>query len=52
VPWFRREKTFITAQTMGCIMPSERSIDIDTLLDFRIAEMIMMNKKITPEEQR
>jgi len=46
VPWFQRKKTFISAETVGCIMPPERSIDIDTLLDLRIAEMIMMDKKM------
>ena len=33
-----REKAFINKETIGYIMPLERSIDIDTELDFKIAE--------------
>ncbi|MBF0094281.1 MAG: IS110 family transposase [Alphaproteobacteria bacterium] len=40
VPWFYQNKKFITRETTGCVMPAERSIDIDTLLDF---QMVLMN---------
>lgn len=41
VPWFRRHRAFIGEGTVGCAMPPERSVDIDTLLDFRLAEAIL-----------
>ena len=36
-----REKTFITPETLGYVMPAERSVDIDTPLDWRWAEFLM-----------
>lgn len=38
--WFRKSKAFLTDETVAHIMPQERSIDIDTELDFLIAESI------------
>lgn len=39
--WFRRAGSFLTDETVGYIMPPERSVDIDTPLDFRIAEALL-----------
>ena len=36
-----REKTFITDDTVGYIMPLERSVDIDTPLDWQFAEFLV-----------
>ena len=36
-----KEKTFFPDHTLGFVMPQERSMDIDTLWDFHLAEMIM-----------
>ena len=36
-----RERAFIAADTMGYLMPAERSVDIDTLLDWQWAEFLM-----------
>lgn len=41
VPWLRRERTFITGRTVGYVMPSERSIDIDSTLDVKVAELLL-----------
>lgn len=42
--WLRRERTFWRpGVTLGYVMPPERSVDIDTLLDFRVAEVLMEN---------
>ncbi len=41
VPWFLREKTFFSPQTVGYVMPRKRSLDIDDELDFAIAEMML-----------
>lgn len=35
--WFRRHRTFYGDDTVGCIMPKERSVDIDNELDLMIA---------------
>ena len=39
--FLEKKKTFIDKNTVGYIMPPERSIDIDTELDFKIAEFII-----------
>lgn len=36
-----RHRSFMTPETIGYVMPEERSHDIDTLLDFRIAGMLL-----------
>lgn len=41
---FTKEKTFETDNITGYIMSSENSIDIDTLNDFRIAELLMKER--------
>jgi CMP-N,N'-diacetyllegionaminic acid synthase len=39
--WLKRHHTFVTTETVGYIMPPERSLDIDTALDWKIAEMLL-----------
>lgn len=34
--WLRQHKTFVGAETLGFVMPQERSLDIDTELDLQI----------------
>ncbi len=41
VDWLRESKSFLTAETVGYVMPGERSLDIDTELDFTIAEAVV-----------
>lgn len=36
-----REQAFIAPDTLGYVMPAERSVDIDTLLDWQWAEFLM-----------
>ena len=36
-----REHAFISPDTVGYVMPAERSVDIDTLLDWQWAEFLM-----------
>lgn len=38
--WLKKNATFITHETLAYIMPQERSLDIDTELDFGIAEYL------------
>jgi len=39
--WLRSERRFYTPQTIGYVMPPERSVDIDTKLDFLLADAIL-----------
>jgi CMP-N,N'-diacetyllegionaminic acid synthase len=41
-----KEHTLLTKETYAYIMPKERSIDIDTELDIKIAELLLTEKKI------
>jgi CMP-N,N'-diacetyllegionaminic acid synthase len=41
--WVLEKKTLIGQNTLGYVMPEERSIDIDTMFDWRVAE-IMLDK--------
>ena len=40
-----REKTFVSKETVGYVMPRERSVDIDTTLDWQWAEFLMQHCK-------
>lgn len=45
VEWLRKERTFWRqGQTVGCLMPLDRSVDVDTLLDFRLAEILLPDR--------
>lgn len=41
---FKKTGVFITEQTVGYVMPRERSIDIDTLIDFQICEWLQQGE--------
>ena len=43
---FYNNKTVLTDDTSLFIMPEERSIDIDTELDFKIVKLLMKNKEL------
>lgn len=43
--WLQRRRTFIGTETLGYVMPAERSIDIDTPLDWRIAEFLLADRE-------
>jgi len=38
---FRSERSYFPAGTIGYVMPAERSLDIDTLWDFHLAELVV-----------
>ncbi|MDM7322334.1 MAG: acylneuraminate cytidylyltransferase family protein [Gammaproteobacteria bacterium] len=42
VDWLRQTRSFLTEETVAHVMPAERSVDIDTALDFRMAECLLM----------
>ena len=39
--WLRRHRDFYAPETVGYVMPPERSVDIDTILEFRLAEVLL-----------
>jgi CMP-N,N'-diacetyllegionaminic acid synthase len=39
--WLRRNRTFVNARTVPYRMPQDRSLDIDTAFQFRLAELLM-----------
>lgn len=41
--WLVASKTFLTQETVGYVMPKERSVDIDTQDDFALAEFYLGN---------
>jgi len=41
--WLRHHNTFVTDATRGYIMAPEKSLDIDTTLDWKIAELLLMD---------
>ena len=44
VDWLRKERKFVTRETVGYVMPEERSADIDTPNDWVWAEYLMEKK--------
>lgn len=42
--WLRRHHAFVTAETVAYVMPSERSVDLDTPLDWMLAEMLLKER--------
>ena len=42
--WLQEKRAFIGAETLGYAMPPERSIDIDTALQWHLAEFLLSNQ--------
>ena len=45
ISFLTEERNFLGKQTLAYVMPPERSVDIDDILDFRIAEMLLKDDK-------
>jgi len=43
--WLRETRGFLSDETRGYPMPAERSVDIDTPLDWRVAEMLLKGEE-------
>lgn len=41
VDWLRQTRSFLTEETVAYVMPPERSVDIDTAFDLRLAECLV-----------
>jgi CMP-N,N'-diacetyllegionaminic acid synthase len=46
--WLGARRAFLGPGSVGHVMPPERSVDIDTLLDFRLAELIVADRESGP----
>lgn len=46
VDCLRRHNTFMHEDTLGYVMPKDRSLDIDTLLDWKMVELVMVENEI------
>ncbi len=44
VEFVQKEQEFIGEETLGYVMPQERSYDIDTMMDFEVAEVLMKKR--------
>lgn len=42
--WLRQHHAFVTTETVAYVMPPERSVDMDTLLDWKLAEMLLKER--------
>lgn len=41
-----RDKNFITPETLAHVMPNERSIDVDTIIDFAVCDFLMNSRHL------
>lgn len=39
--WLKQHRTFVTTETVAYVMPEERSVDLDTLRDWKLAELLL-----------
>jgi CMP-N,N'-diacetyllegionaminic acid synthase len=49
--FLERERSFLTEETLGYLMPLERSVDIDTPLDWQFAEFLMAQHMLRSQTQ-
>lgn len=42
--WLRRQKGLVGADTVGFVMDEEASVDIDTMLDWKLAELLLNDR--------
>jgi CMP-N,N'-diacetyllegionaminic acid synthase len=43
--WLRRSGSLVAAETLAYVMPRERSVDLDTPLDWKLAELLLKELK-------
>lgn len=48
--WLQSTQSFLTQETIGFIMPKERSLDIDTPLDLLIVEFLLMKEHFNDQK--
>jgi CMP-N,N'-diacetyllegionaminic acid synthase len=45
VEWLKTQRRFVGPHTLAYVMPVDRSVDIDTPLDWRISEMLLQDRR-------
>ncbi|MFM2056564.1 MAG: CMP-N-acetylneuraminic acid synthetase [Pseudomonadota bacterium] len=45
VDWLCQRRRFVDTETLAYVMDQDKSVDIDTMLDWRIAEMLLKERK-------
>jgi len=43
--WLLQHRTFVTPETVAYVMPQERSVDIDTPIDWKLAELLLRGQQ-------
>ncbi|MBW5468696.1 acylneuraminate cytidylyltransferase family protein [Brevibacillus formosus] len=51
IPWLERTNSFLHEETIGYVMPKERSIDVDTMMDFLYLETLLSEMIDASEEK-
>jgi N-acylneuraminate cytidylyltransferase len=46
--WLQLTRSFLTHETLSYIMPQDRSLDIDTTIDFEFADFLLLQKRELP----
>jgi CMP-N,N'-diacetyllegionaminic acid synthase len=44
VDFLRKHQSFLTPETIGFVMPKERSLDVDSLFDWKLAEFLISER--------
>jgi len=44
VNWLRKSRKFVSLETVGYVMPEQRSFDIDNFVDFRICDLMLRDR--------
>lgn len=45
IDWLRLHRTLVSTETVAYVMPPERSVDVDTLLDWQLVEILLTSQK-------
>ncbi|CAA6605012.1 N-acylneuraminate cytidylyltransferase [Rhodospirillaceae bacterium LM-1] len=51
LPWFLHSKRFYAEEALGFVMPPERSVDIDTRLDYIYAQALLEAGLVSPSKE-
>lgn len=50
IDWLKHNKSFLTDETIAYVMPKERSVDIDDIIDFQIADFLLSRQQRKPSQ--
>lgn len=49
--WLREHRTFVTRATRAFVMPTQRSVDVDTAVEFKLAELLLAERTVAARLQ-